>query len=275
MVLDSYDDHDRDARAAENAARAGEDAGAVAYLGDFHSSQVWASAPVLAEAGLLGVAPVATYVALRGATLVRLTPDDAAGARAIADWLDGVGVEEVLVVHDHDEHYGTPVGAMCVAAARERGLRVRSRPVWDHDEEPAEDVDGAGAVLYVGVAGSGAVRLWHQLHEADPELWLLGSDGVAVDWLARELEPPIAARTRFFTAARAPMALYGHEAMRLIIDSVAAGGGDRAAIVRAARATRDRDSVIGRYSLDAEGLTTAAQYGRLAVVDGRLVYDTP
>ena len=36
---------------------------------------------------------------------------------------------------------------------------------------------------------------------------------------------------------------------------------------------RDRDSVRGRYSIDEQALTTSAAYGRLAVVDGQLVWD--
>jgi branched-chain amino acid transport system substrate-binding protein len=82
-----------------------------------------------------------------------------------------------------------------------------------------------------------------------------------------------AQRTRFFVASRAPMAFYGYEAMALVLHAIAAGNGDRAAIARAARATRDRDSVLGRYSVDAEGHTTSTAYGRLAVVDGALVWD--
>ena len=61
--------------------------------------------------------------------------------------------------------------------------------------------------------------------------------------------------------------------MALILEAIAAGSGDRAAITRAARATRDRDSVIGRYSIDGEGHTTSKLYGRLAVVDGALARD--
>jgi branched-chain amino acid transport system substrate-binding protein len=273
VALDSFDEHDRDARAAENAGRAADDRDALGYLGDFHSSQVLMSATVLEDAGLLQVAPVATYVGLRGATLVRLSPHDGVGAQAIAGFLADAGVRELLLVHDHDDGYGVPVGAMCAEAARERGLTVRSRPVWDHDEAMAPDLDGAQAVLYVGVAGSGAVGLWHDLHAADPAMWLLGSEGVAVPWLARELTPTEAERTRFFVAQRAPMSFYGFEAMALILDAIAAGGGDRAATVGAARSTRDRDSVLGRYSLDADGHTTSTAYGRLAVADGELVWD--
>jgi branched-chain amino acid transport system substrate-binding protein len=213
---------------------------------------------------------VATYIGLAGPTLVRLSPHDGVGARAIADWLACAGVEELLVVHDHDSFYGRPVGAMCAEAARRRGLVVRHRPIWNWDEPPSYDLEGAGAVLYVGVAGSGAVQLWSDLHRADPSLWLLGSEGVAVPWLAAELEPGAAERTRFFAAQRASFDLYGYEAMALILDSL---GRDRASTVAAARATRDRDSVIGRYSLDEDGHTTTDAYGRLAVAGGELVWD--
>ena len=61
--------------------------------------------------------------------------------------------------------------------------------------------------------------------------------------------------------------------MTLILDVIAQAGDDRAAVVRAARATRDRDSILGRYSLDGDGHTTGAAHGRLAVVDARLVWE--
>jgi branched-chain amino acid transport system substrate-binding protein len=264
---------DRDARAIANAQRAAQDEQALAYLGDFHSSQVVCTAPILAGAGLLQVAPVATYAGLHGDTLVRLTPHDGVGARAIAAWLDEHGVDDVLVVHDYGDEYGEPVGAMCAQAARERGLAVRIRPVWDYDENPLADLGAAQAVLYVGVAGSGAVGLWDTVHAANPDLWLLGSDGVALAWFAREMSPAAAQRTRFFVAQRVPLAFYGYEAMALVLHAIAAGNGDRAATTRAARATRDRDSVLGRYSIDADGHTTSTAYGRLVVIDGALVWD--
>ena len=163
VPLDSFG-ADREEQAIANARRAAKDEKALAYIGDFHSSQVMATASILGEASLLQLAPVATFVGLEGPTLVRLTPHDGIGARAIAGWLVEAGVRELLVVHDHDEGYGVPVGAMCVQAARDRGVVVRSRPVWDYEERPAEDLGEAQAVLYVGVAGSGAVALWHDLH---------------------------------------------------------------------------------------------------------------
>lgn len=272
VVLDSSGE-DREAQAVSNARRAVDDDHALAYLGDFHSSQILETAPILGDAGLAQVAPVATFVGLSGNSLVRLMPHDGVGAAAIADWLVAAGAREVLVVHDNDSDYGTPVGKMCVEAARDRGLAVRSRPVWNHDESPAEDIGSADAVVYVGVAGSGASQLWRDLHAANPELWLLGSEGVAEDWLAHELEPAAARRTRFFVAPRGPLALYGFEAMAAILDAAAENGDDRAGVLRTLRATRDRDSVIGRYSLDENGHTTTIAYGRLAIVERQLVWD--
>ena len=272
VTLDAFGE-DRDARAVANARRAAADLDAVAYLGDFHSSQVESTAPVLAGAGLLQVAPGATYTGLGGRTLVRLMPDDRALARGIARWVAGAGLRGVVVVHDHDDGYGVPVGGMCLRALRDAGLDARARPVWDHDEAVADDLEGADAVLYAGVAGSGAVRLWRDLHRHDPALWLLATDGLAVDWFGRELDPEAAARTRLFTSQRAPWGFYGYEAAALILGAIAEAGGDRAGITAAARATRDRDSALGRYSIDPEGLTTAPADGVLAVVDGEIVWE--
>jgi branched-chain amino acid transport system substrate-binding protein len=271
VVLDSSG-VDREAQAVTNARQAAADEAAVAYLGDFHSSQVHETAPILGAAGLVQVAPVATRSDLRGPTLVRLMPHDGVGARAVAAWLEENGVAELLVVHDHDSEYGIPVGQMSVAAARARGLTVRHRPVWDHDEDFTADLGAAGAVLYVGVAGSGAVHGWNAIHAAKPELWLLGSEGVAQEWLARELDRSAASRTRFFVSARGPLALYGFEAMALILEAVGRNGADREAVLTTIRATRDRDSVVGRYSLDSDGHTTLG-YGRMEIVDGQLVWD--
>ena len=83
----------------------------------------------------------------------------------------------------------------------------------------------------------------------------------------------MAARTRFFIAQRAPWGFYGFEAMALVLDALAQGGDDRACVTHVARAARDRDSVLGRYSLDEHGRTTSTAYGRLAVAHGELVWD--
>jgi branched-chain amino acid transport system substrate-binding protein len=61
--------------------------------------------------------------------------------------------------------------------------------------------------------------------------------------------------------------------MSAVLDAIRAGGGDRAAVVRAFFAIRDRDSVLGRYSIDANGDTTLSTYGVLRISRKRLAYD--
>jgi branched-chain amino acid transport system substrate-binding protein len=269
-TLDSFAP-DRDAQAAAIARAAAADDDVLAYIGDFHSSQVLASAPILSGAGLLQVAPVATFAGLHGETLVRLWPHDGIGAAAIASWLEANSVSPVLVVHDYGDEYGAPVGAMIADETARRGLAVRLEPVWDATPTP-EDIGDAKAVVYAGVAGPQTASLFDTLHSLGPELWLLGTDGLAAEDVARSMHPGTAARTRFFVPQRAPIAFSGIEGMDLVLDAIAEGA-DRAAVVRAAKDGRQRESILGSYSIGADGLTTRTSYGRLVVVDRRLVWD--
>ena len=56
--------------------------------------------------------------------------------------------------------------------------------------------------------------------------------------------------------------------MALVLDAIERGGPDRAGVIEAFFATRDRDSVLGRYSIDEFGDTTLSQYGVYAIEDG-------
>jgi branched-chain amino acid transport system substrate-binding protein len=75
-----------------------------------------------------------------------------------------------------------------------------------------------------------------------------------------------------------PYAIFGYEAMSLMLDAIARAtdGGHRTAwrshVVAALFETRDRHSVLGTYSIDANGDTTLNRYGVWRVIGGRLVY---
>ena len=56
------------------------------------------------------------------------------------------------------------------------------------------------------------------------------------------------------------------------IRSAGARGNDRQLVIARFFATRVRDSVIGRYSMQADGETTLARYGVDRVVNGRPVF---
>jgi ABC-type branched-subunit amino acid transport system substrate-binding protein len=69
-----------------------------------------------------------------------------------------------------------------------------------------------------------------------------------------------------------PYALHGYEAMRLILDAVAAVGPHRSAIIEWLRTVRNRDSVLGRYSFDAFQDATIRDYGVYRIRAGRFVW---
>jgi branched-chain amino acid transport system substrate-binding protein len=154
----------------------------------------------------------------------------------------------------------------------------------------------ADAMVYGGITANGAARLWRAVHRRNTKLKLFGTEGVTTRAFYRHLGgaarrtlitnttlapsayPPAgqafsAAFRARFGHAPLPYAIYGYEAMSVVLDAIARAGNDRAAVVGAFRATRDRDSVLGRYSIDANGDTTLSTYGVLKVSRKRLVYD--
>jgi branched-chain amino acid transport system substrate-binding protein len=158
---------------------------------------------------------------------------------------------------------------------------------------------GARCVAYSGITASGAVRLFRDLGAGLPGAKLFGSDGIAesaftdprrggiTSRLARRVfitVPTLVARAysalgrqvlgeytaRYGEPNPDPYALYGYEAMRLIVDAVDAVGPDRRAVIRWVFAVRERTSVLGDYGFDRHGDTTSRTYGVFRVHDGQL-----
>jgi len=136
------------------------------------------------------------------------------------------------------------------------------------------------------------------LHDADPHLLLLGSsalsdpsfttaigDASTRTYLTTPILPltaysPPAAKVladyrRQFGGSPGPYALYGYEAMSVVLDAIRRAGdrgNDRQTVIDRFFATRDRASVLGRYSVLASGETTLTRYAVDRVSDGREVF---
>jgi branched-chain amino acid transport system substrate-binding protein len=181
----------------------------------------------------------------------------------------------------------------------------------EYSEETKKVLEsGAQAVFFSGQPGAGAVALWQQLHAADTSLRLLGSSSLSesavpssdtstsaasfasqlgtaagVTYLATPVLPsalyppaarPVLAqyRARFHETA-GPYALDGYEAMSAVLLAIrraGSHGNKRQAVIDRFFAIKDRDSVLGRYSIQASGDTTLSRYGVDRVVGGRLVF---
>ena len=64
--------------------------------------------------------------------------------------------------------------------------------------------------------------------------------------------------------------------MSLLLDAIRRAGpdgGDRAAVVDQLLATKDRESVLGTYSIDENGDITLTPYGVYKIKDDQLVFD--
>ena len=71
-------------------------------------------------------------------------------------------------------------------------------------------------------------------------------------------------------------AVYGYESMSLLLDAIKRAGdegNDRAAVVKQLLATKDREGVFGKYSIDENGDITLTPYGIYKIEDGALVFD--
>ncbi len=73
-----------------------------------------------------------------------------------------------------------------------------------------------------------------------------------------------------------PYAIYGYEAMSLILDTCAELGpdcSDKQAMIDALFATKGRESVLGTYDIDENGDTTLTDYGIYSIKGGELTFD--
>lgn len=237
-------------------------------------------------------------------TFGRLQPGDPGQARAQVDLMKAMGVHKVYVLDDQDP-FEIPLAQIVASDAERAGITVAA-----HDslatttgavftgavEKIAQS--GAQAVFLAGGTGAGTVALWRQLHSAAPHLLLLGSSTMVNESFTAQIGPaaastylttpvlatndypPTAARIlsayrRHFGSEPGPNALYGYEAMSVVLDAIrraASHGNDRQAVINSFFAVRNRNSVLGRYSIDAGGETTLPRYGVDRVVASRPVF---
>jgi branched-chain amino acid transport system substrate-binding protein len=239
-------------------------------------------------------------------TYVRIVPNDLvqAGALAALARRDGCAA---IAIWSTKTTYSRGLAANLASAAARLGLRVERKRVIDPTasdyRRPAREVT-ADCFAFTGDIQENAVVAISAVGSAHRGIRLYAGNGLAVDDIAdphRGLSPDLAARFKTVSAAgnpadlpvagklffaryaRAhqlsspnPYAIYGYEAMSLLLDSLKRAGAranNRAAVVAALLATRGRRSVLGDYSIDRNGDTTRASFGVLSISAGRLRFD--
>ncbi len=244
-------------------------------------------------------------------TFVRVIPNDSVQAAVQARLQRQAGCRRTYVLDD-GEVDGNDAAMSFQVAAKAIGLRV----VASDQYEPAASSytslvhsiaqSGADCVLISALPQEHAVALTEQVGRGLPHVRLFGTAGLAeqafVDPAHGGLSPALAARMvltvatlragdypplgqRFETAygkrygAWQPDAIFGYEAMSLLLDALSRATDHgtapalRSRLTRALFATRDRPSVLGTYSIDRLGDTSVKLWGVYRIRDGKLVFD--
>jgi len=243
-------------------------------------------------------------------TYLRIVPRDKIQSAALIAQMKQDKCQKVAVANDKDT-YGAGLARIFVQQSKTQGLNVTGNDAIDKSASNyrayASKVKGAGAdcFLFSGVTANGAVQLFKDVGAAVPNAKLYGPDGVCESGFTNPKKKgiPTALGKRFtcsvatldlksipggpqFVSAYAkaygdknpdPYAIYGYEAMKLGLDTVKGlgdKGGDKAAVLAALFATKNRKSVLGTYSFDKNGDTSLTDYGIYKVgTDGNPTFD--
>ena len=241
-------------------------------------------------------------------TYARIVPKDTIQGAALATLMKQDGCTKVQLLNDK-EVYGAGLARNVTSAAQAQGLQIVSNEAIDKNapnyRSLAAKAKGAGAdcMLYSGITANNAVQIFKDFGSALPTAKLYGPDGVAESGFANPkqggIPADIAKRTKvtvatlspseypaegqkFFSDFKAkyhvnnpdPYAIYGYEAMRLGLDAIQRSGtGQKADVLKAIFATKNRQSVLGTYSIDQNGDTSLTDYGVYSITGGNLKFD--
>jgi branched-chain amino acid transport system substrate-binding protein len=245
------------------------------------------------------------YYPAQKRTYARIVPTDTIQGAALATIMKEDGCKSVHIFNDKTT-YGAGLAKNVETAAKDVGLTVEGNDGTDKNAPNYRSLASkinADCFVGSGVTGENYVQVFKDVAAACPNCKLYGPDGVAeaafsdpkeggipadvgarvkvsVATLNPESYPPEG--QEFFKAFSEkygednpdPYAIYGYEAMRLALDSIdRSKTGEKADIIKALFATKDRSSVLGTYSIDENGDTTLTDYGIYSVKDGELAFD--
>ena len=248
-------------------------------------------------------------------TYARIVPKDTIQGAALATVMKEDGCTKVFIANDK-EVYGAGLSRNIENSAKEQQLEVVDNagidPKAPNFRSLAASMESGGADCFVfsGITANGAVQLFKDVAAALPDAKLYGPDGVAesgfadpkeggvpenignrikvtVATLSPDQYPPEGKKffedfeKKYGEPNPDPYAIYGYEAMQLVLDAIERAGADvaeggetgRKAVLDAIFDTKDRQSVLGTYSIDENGDTTLTDYGVYAIEGGELKFD--
>ncbi len=238
---------------------------------------------------------------------LRIVPKDTIQGAALATIMKEDGCTKVAMANDK-EVYGAGLARNIEGSLKEQDVELTFNegidPKASNFRSLAARAKSAGADCFVfsGITANGAVQIFKDFASALPDAKLYGPDGVAESGFADPKEGGIPTSVgqrvkvtvatldpesyppegqEFFSTFEQeygeknpdPYAIYGYEAARLVLDAIErAGSADKADVLKALFDTKDRQSVLGTYSIDENGDTTLTDYGVYKIENGQQVF---
>jgi branched-chain amino acid transport system substrate-binding protein len=230
-------------------------------------------------------------------TYMRIVPRDTIQAAADLMAMKEAGCTKVAVANDK-EAYGQGLAALIDLEKGDYGVTVTSNtgidPKQPNFRSYASTIKGEGAdcFFFAGITSNGATQIAKDVNAAIPDAKMFGGDGVCSSSWTNEKDGGVPAsidplmqctvatqdlaaypggkkflamyKDKYGEANPDPYAIYGYEAMKLGLDTIAGlgdQGSDKTAVLNALMSTKDRHSVLGTYGFDQNGDTTLASYG--------------
>ncbi|MEA2123542.1 MAG: branched-chain amino acid transport system substrate-binding protein [Solirubrobacteraceae bacterium] len=237
-------------------------------------------------------------------TYGRVVPSEHREAAALVSWMKDEHCKNAYVAND-TETYGAGMAHAVARAARRRHIKILANRGMVPEPKPAQvhalarrvRAAGAECFLFGGFTQDDAPAVFTAVGARSPHIKLFGPDGLAelafTEALPAKLQrrvyitnPTLAPTAypargrRFFRDFKAtyhhrpePYAIYGYEAMSVVLDSIdRAEAAGRRAVVDAFFRTKGRRSVLGTYDIDRHGDTTLLDYGGFRIRHDRLVF---
>ncbi len=230
-------------------------------------------------------------------TYLRIVPIDSIQGAADLLAMKQDGCTKVAIANDK-EAYGAGLAQLIELEKAEYGVNVVSNtgidPTASNFRTYAQTIksQGADCFFFSGIVSNGGVQIVKDVNAALPKAKIFGPDGVCTSaWtqasqggVPASVDPLMectvatqdlaaypggkaflaAYQAKYGSADPDPYAIYGYEVMKLglgTIASLGANGDNKADVLKALFAIKDRQSVIGTYGFDANGDTTLKSYG--------------
>jgi branched-chain amino acid transport system substrate-binding protein len=234
-------------------------------------------------------------------TYARVVPRDKIQGAALVTVMKEDGCKTATLWNDKST-YGAGLARNIKQSAQSAGLTIQNEQGTDKNAPNYRSIASqikSDCFVFAGVTGENAVQVYKDVAAAAPNAKLYGPDGVAEEaftnpkkggipaTIAKRVkitvatlgvkDLPSAATTldkykqKYNTQTVDPYGIYGYETMALALDALKRAGdkaNDRAAVLKALFATKDRQSVLGTYSIDKNGDTSLTDYGLYQVKDG-------